>query len=118
MKRMILSIFLVLCLMPFLYAQEADRQEAKYFPASGTLQLKTTAGEIFGLTMIASSNGGWIAIYDRSSNSGLTASTEPKIEIQEATANNTGKKDWSEGLNFYNGIYMEGSNVKAIIYYR
>ena len=106
----------LLCFTGAVIADEADRQESKYTTA-GALQIKTSAGEVFGITSIASSNGGWIALYD-SSNSGITASTEPKIEIQEATANNTGIKDWPEGLNFYNGIYMEGSNVKAVIYYR
>jgi hypothetical protein len=118
MRKIILGITIILfCFLSFSFADEADRQISKYTTA-GTLQIKTSAGEVFGLTIIATAANGWIALYDASSNSNITSSTEPKIEIQTATQYNSAIKDFPEGFNFYNGIYMEGTNVKAVIYYR
>jgi hypothetical protein len=119
MRKIILGITIILfCFLSFSFADEADRQNSDYVNNPNKVDIKTSAGEVFGVTAIATANGGWVALYDVSSASDITVSTEPKIEIAEATANNTGIKDFSEGLNFYNGIYVDGSNVKTVIYYR
>jgi len=117
MRKIILNIILILCLFNPAIASDADRQNSDYVINPNQEAIKTSAGEVFGLTMIATSNGGWIALYDAASASEITSSTEPKIEIMEATANNTVIKDFPEGLNFYKSIYADGSNVKAVIYY-
>lgn len=125
-KIVVLTIVIGLCLTTTLFAatrnvqrQISDRVVTDYNVSSPTSDrlIKDSAGTVFGVTMSARDANGWIAIYDSSDGSGITSSTEPKIEIQEATQYNTGVKDFIDGFKFYNGIYVEGNNAQSIIYY-
>ena len=115
MKKISLILLLVMCFWGISFASDADRQVTKQITSGDVTAIKITAGEVFSVTMTATSNGGWIALYDSASSA--IAGKEAKIEIMEATANNTGTKEFPEGLNFYNGIYIERSNASAIVYY-
>ena len=112
----ILTILLIFGLVGNVFASDAQRQTSKY-TTSGAEIIQSSAGKVFSVTAIASANAGWIALYDSATGLDVTSATEPKIEIQEATAFNTGKKEFPEGLVFHNGIYLEGTDAKAIVYY-
>ena len=118
-KTIILMIANMFLFTSLSFASEADRQVSKYTAiTTNGVQVTSVASEVFGITAIATAANGWVAVYDTTTPSSITASTEPKIEIREATSGNTGIKDWLEGLDFYTGIYAEGSDVKTVIYYR
>ena len=92
-----------------------DRQQTKYVVmTTDSGQVKSVPGIVYSVTMLATNSNAWIAVYDQSSGIG---SGNPKIEIGEATSGNSSKKDIQNGLNFYNGIKIEGANANAIVYY-
>ena len=116
MKKLIaLTILLIFGIAGNVFADDAQRQTSQYISTGDVTEVKSSAGKVFSITSIATSNGGWVAVYDSSSStiSGLS----PKIEIMEATQNNTGRKEFPEGLKFHKGIYVERSNAKIIVYY-
>jgi len=123
MKRLLLNLTIVLMIL-FLqgvsFAGDAERQQSEFYYADVPYEsevIKSSAGTVFGITMSAVTANGWVAVYDVSSASDITSSTEPKIEVQQATQYNTGGKDFPDGLKFYNGIVTEGDNAQGVIYY-
>jgi hypothetical protein len=117
MRKIILFLILGLVFTPLCFGEpvNAERETSKYYTGTGVI--KASPATIFGITMTASTGAGWIAVYDASSNTGITASTEPIIEIQNATQYNTIVKDFANGHKVYNGIYIEGTTAHGVIYY-
>lgn len=122
MKKLLLLIFFSVLFVSSVYAESRDsgRQQSYFYhadiPYSDTV-VKSTQGTIFGITMSAPTANAWVAVYDVVSADSITSSTEPKIELQTATQYNTETKDFDSGLEFYNGIIIEGDNAQGIIYY-
>ena len=117
MKKIILFLILGLVFAPLAFGEpvNAEREISKYYTGIGVI--KSTPTTVFSITMTASGAAGWIAVYDASSGAGITVSTEPIIEIQNATQYNTIVKDFINGHKFYNGIYIEGTAAHGVIYY-
>jgi len=116
MKRIALVFLLIFCFFGLgIASDDADRMVTSRISSGDVTSVKTTAGQVYKVSMIATSSNGWVAVYDSSSSS--ISGKKPLIEIREATQYVTAKDDWPQGLNFYNGIQVERSNADIIIYY-
>jgi len=115
MKKLILSLMIVLLLPGVSFARNAERQQSEFY--EGAEVIKSSAGTVFSVTVSATASNGWTAVYDVSSISDITSSTEPKIEIQTATQYNTEIKEFPSGLKFYNGITIDRGNSQGVVYY-
>lgn len=116
MKKIILMAVAILFIFSNIaIATDADRQVTKYVSSGDRTEIKSSSGEVFGVSIMATSGNAWIAIYD-SATSAIDGD-EPLVEVSAATQYNSAVKDFPEGLNFYTGIYLERSNASAIVYY-
>jgi hypothetical protein len=106
----VISIFL--CIGAF--ASDSQRQVSSGEITSKTT-LKASEGKVYGVSMVATSNNAWVAIFD--SNSGDNTGKTKLIELSEATQYNSSTIQFPEGLNAYEGIRVEISNASAIVYY-
>jgi len=117
MKKLILALMIVGLLCSSVYAEtrNENRQVSSGLDSTtGTDVIKSSPGQLFGANILATSNGGWIAVYD-SSNTTLSGKTV-LLEIGEATSGNS-KIETLPGITCFNGITVESSNAKFIIYY-
>ncbi|RKY32406.1 MAG: hypothetical protein DRP74_02725 [Candidatus Omnitrophota bacterium] len=115
MRKIISLIILVFfCFVSLVFASDAQRMVSSDLKTSDTA-IKTSAGKIYKVSMLATSAQGWVAVYD-SSSSAVSGKTV-LIELQEATQYCSTEIDFSEGLNAREGIYLEQNGASAIVYY-
>lgn len=119
MKKAILVLaFLILLSFGLAYADDAQRQVTDAI-ATGTsttvTEIKSTAGKVYSVSMVATLGAGWVCLYD--STSSTVTGLEPKIELSAATQYNMASQDFEQGLEFYKGIYAQRCHSSVIVSY-
>jgi len=115
MKKIIsIVLILMLCLTSMAFASDAQRKLSSGLLTSSQ-SIKTSAGKIYGMTIIATQANGQGVLID-SSSSTITGK-KVLMEITEATQYDSESERDQEGINAYEGIFLDLCNAKAIIYY-
>lgn len=114
MKRMVAGLILLFCISGYVFAGDEQRQVSSGIE-SASASIKTSAGTVYGLTLVADTSPAYATIYDSSSSS--TSGKTVLMEITESTQYDTSYQRWKKGIKAYEGIYLEMGNGKAIVYY-
>ena len=96
------------------FASDAQRKLSSGLEESSVV-IKSSAGKAYGITAIATAANGYATVYDSSTAS--TSNDTVLFEIQGATQNDSKTERDEEGINAYEGIYLELNDAKAIVYY-
>jgi hypothetical protein len=112
MKKIFL-LMLTFFVIPLCFAADSQRQITKEVTSSTTV--KTGKGRIYNVSMVATQDDGYVAVYD--SDNGDNSSADKKVELRESDQYDSDNQSFPEGLVCETGIRVEVNDAEAIISY-
>ena len=108
-----LILLLVVCLIPTIAYAGASFKGPINSKADDAAKVKASGGRLWGVVMTASASNAACWIYDHASD----AAGNCMVELKEPTAGKTVVFIMSRQIDAANGIYFDGSNCNAYVYY-